>query len=314
MGRIGALGCSFMFNPITKEKIPPYEEGKKGYDARQQIDDPIKTRLMVIDGPSDFDGYFHYGGEEEETDKDIQHRLTIRNNKTDYEAKAPRRVEGLLFKQAVSNPTVNLLKPYEPDAMPMPLGEFNEEEQKYLRGDHLIDNLVIPETMNDVGAKTIKKLTTPYERDVEDTMLDFIDKDGGRYYTSLTDHHDVNERGSNVRADEFYRLNGGANQPVGDRTFESLYAQQNGDKTVSMVNFRQQDNFKAKANLGLYSGNPTSGNNRDDMIQKAVEREYALKHRRNRRNSESDEYEKAEQEYKRAEERVKQLREKRQQP
>jgi hypothetical protein len=311
MGRIGSLGCSYIFNPITGEKVPPYEE-EKGYDGRQQIDDPIKARLMVVSAPSNFEGYIHYGGEQEETEKDIEHRLTIRHNKTDYEAKAPRRVEGLLFKQAVANPSINLSRPYEPDAKPMPLGDFNEEEQKYLRGDHIIDNLVIPETMNDLGARTIKKLTTPYERDVDDTVLDFIDKDGGRYYTSLYDHHDANESGSNVRADEFFRLNGGANQPVGDRSFESLYAQQNGDKTVSMVNFRQQDNFKAKANLGLYSGNPTSGNNRDDMIQKAVDREYALKHRRNRRNSESDEYEKAEKEYKIAEERLKKLRAKRQ--
>lgn len=312
MGRIGSLGSSYMFNPITGEKTPPYEK-EKGYDGRQQIDDPIKARLMVISAPSNFNGYFHYGGEEEETEKDIEHRLTIRNNKTDYEAKAPRRVEGLLFKQAVSNPSINLMRPYEPDAMPMPLGDFNEEEQKYLRGDHIIDNLDIPETMNDKGARTIKKLTTPYERDVDDTVLNFIDKDGGRYYTSLYDHHDVNERGSNVKADEFYKLNGGANQPVGDRSFESLYAQQNGDKTVSMVNFRQQDNFKAKANLGLYSGNPTSGSgNKEMMIQQAVEREYALKHRRNRRDSESDEYEKAEKEYKRAEERLKQLRARRQ--
>lgn len=319
MGRIGSLGCSFIFNPLTGEKNPAYENNmgygqkqrrKKGYDAREQIDDPIKMRVDVINAPLNFDGYVHYGGEQEETDKDIEHRLTIRNNKTQYEATAPRRVEGLFLKQAIERPLINLIMPYEPDAMPMPLGEFNSEEQKYLRGDHIIDDIVINETNNDKGTKATLKRQSPYERDTEDTPLDFIDNNGGKYYTSLTDHHVANEQGSNVRADEFFKLNGGANQPVGDRTFESLFNQQSGDKTVSMVNFKQQDNFKARQHLGLYSGQPTTTNpktNNEDMIQQSIERNLRSRHRR---NSESDEYNKAEQEYKLAEQKLNHLRSK----
>jgi hypothetical protein len=127
------------------------------------------------------------------------------------------------------------------------------------------------------------------------TELDFIDNDGGEYFLDINNKYAVDSTGSNVRADAF-EVSG---QPVGDRTKEDLFAQQNSDRTVSSDNMRMQNNFKAKEQIGKFSGNPTQGRMAEqDAIQAAIERTMmarniggkyykGMRHRK-REDSESD--------------------------
>jgi len=315
MGRIGAKGCAKMGIFGTNQNVPAYE--KRGYVGDQQLDDTNRIRLPTNDGPLEWKG-FHYGGEQEETEQDIDERLKQRNNKNDFEAKTGRRQEGLLYLNALDQPVININEPYSVGGNSLPLGQFNEEQQKYIRSDEG-KPLPLRDTNLDKGVQSLQKTETPYNRDIQPSVMQFIEDDGGRYYKSILNQHSVDNLGSNVIAEEFYKNNGGANQPVGDRSFESLYYQQDGSKTVSNDNVRQQNNFKAKQTLGVFQGQPTMGgqsanpNRMRDMLDEEL-RSRHIGYRKNRRNSESDEYEKAEQEYKRAEERVKELRAKRQQP
>jgi hypothetical protein len=85
--------------------------------------------------------------------------------------------------------------------------------------------------------------------------------------------------GSNVLANQYFDDNGGRNQPVGDRTTESLYEQQMGYNTVSNDNIKQQNNFSAKRQLGLYQGTPTTQKERDDLfLQEFIRQDMDSRH------------------------------------
>lgn len=234
-----------------------------GYTATQQLDDQNRIRLPVVDSPVKYDT--RYGGLEKDIEEDISERLKITFNKTDYDIKVGKRCEGLQFKKALDMPVINILQNAESNAMSLPLGNFTNAEQRYIRGDNL--NLPEPpKTHYDEGAMSLQKTEAPMKKYVQPTELQFIDEDGGKYYTNLFKPNEVNEMGSNVLANQYFDDNGGRNQPVGDRTTESLYEQQMGYNTVSNDNIKQQNNFKAKQILGKYQGVPTTQKEKDDMF------------------------------------------------
>ena len=257
MGRIGSEGCSKIICLATGDYLPAYEEAKegRGLDARAVYDNYEKLRIPVLFNPIE---YTESDGDlSEDIEEDLNERLSITNNKTEYQTKIGRRAEGLLFRQHIDNPVVNLLHNFSPGTTPMPLGFFTAEEQMYLRGDHL--DLEEPiETKSDEARAALQKTQAPYKQDIRPSEMDFIDEDGGKYYKSILGIGKIDIQGSNVKADQFFEDNGGKNQGVGDRTTEDLYEQQMGDTTVSNVNFRQQQNFKAKQLLGEYQGTPTT--------------------------------------------------------
>jgi hypothetical protein len=261
MGRIGAIGCAKIMGH-DGEPMPAYEN-TGAIIARQSYDDPVKIRIPVIASPVKYN--MDYGGLEKDIHDDLFERLKYTNNKSDYDVKVGKRQEGLIFKSALDKPVVNLLQNYDANLMPLPLGQFTEREQAYLRGD----NLDLPEpviTENDEGNQALQKTQAPFEKDVQLTELQFIDMDGGKYYTSILKRNEVDGFGSNVIADQYFEDNGGSGQPVGDRSVESLYNQQMGYKTVSNVNVKQQNNFKAKQQLGLYQGVPSTQKERDQLF------------------------------------------------
>lgn len=304
MGRIGSNGCAKIRIAGTDEFLPAYD--KRGYVGDQQLDDTNKIRLPTNNGVMDYKGYFHYGGEQEATEGDIDERLKIRHNRNDFEAKTSRHQEGLLFKNALDQPVINLNAPYQTGGQnPLPLGEFSKEEQEYLVGDINVD-INFDDTNLDKGAQSLQKTNIPYERDVIPSVLDFIDEDGGKYYKSILNRHSVDNFGSNVVAEEFFKNNDGANQPVGDRSYESLYRQNDGHKTVSNDNIRQQNNFKAKQILGHFSGNPTTTKPINKM-RDLFDEEIKSRHFGHRKNEASNEYKRAQQEYKKAEAELKRL-------
>lgn len=252
-GRLGAIGCAKILNEISGEYLPAYEK-YEGYDSRTAMDDAIKMRLPVRNSPVEYN--IKYGGAEEEANADIMNRLQYRDNKTEYDYKKPRRMEGLLFKQALDYPVINLSQNYSGGACPLPLDQFSEEEQKLIRNDAPIAEET--KTVSDHVNANLQKTDEPYNRNVMMSQMEFFDKDGGRYFKGLhPDMYSITPEGSSVVADKYYEINGGKDQPVGDRSMESLYNQQMGDKTVSNVNIRQQANFKSRQQLGKFSGVPT---------------------------------------------------------
>lgn len=262
MGRLGSLGCAKIIGPMG-EPLPAYEHRGKGIVARNQYDDQIRIRIPIYDSPVEYDT--NYGGLEKDIKDDIDERLKYINNKTEYEVKVGKRPEGLVFKAMMDKPVLNLVQNYDANLVPLPLGTYTDKEQAYLRGDKL-DLPTPPTTHLDEGNQSLQKTQAPFAKDMQPTELQFMDEDGGKYYTSILKQHEVNESGSNVRADQYFDDNGGRGQPVGDRTVEDLYEQAMGYKTVSNVNLRQQQNFKAKQQLGLYQGTPTTQKEKDAVF------------------------------------------------
>jgi hypothetical protein len=291
MGRIGQGLCKII-DFATGDYKPAYEH-YEGWDAAQAIDDINKIRLPIRDSP--FAGRKpHYGGNEEVIRDDIVQRLKETTNKSEYDVKVGKRCEGLQLAAAMDKPFINLERNGESNTMALPLGEFNADEQKLIRNDRFPD-IEIRETNFDKFTTKLQKTETPYPQNMPQTELDFIDNDGGEYFLDINNKYAIDAGGSNVRADAF-EVSG---QPVGDRTKESLFAQQTGDKTVSSDNMRQQNNFKARQEVGKFSGMPTQGRGAEqDAIQRAIERTMAtrnvggryykgMRHRK-REDSESD--------------------------
>jgi hypothetical protein len=274
MGRIGAIGCAKIIG-AEGEPLPAYEH-TGAIVANQAYDDQVKIRIPMVASPVKYET--KYGGLEKNIHDDISDRLRYTNNKTEYEVKVGKRQEGLIFKSACDKPVVNLLQNYDANLMPLPMGEFTEREQQYLRGDNL--PLATPhQTEYDEGTQALQKTQEPFEKNKQPTELQFIDEDGGKYYTSILKRGEVNELGSNVRADQYFDENDGRNQPVGDRSVESLYDQQMGYKTVSNVNIKQQNNFKAKQHLGLYQGTPSTQKEKDDLfLQEFIRQDMDSRH------------------------------------
>lgn len=265
MGRIGQGLCKII-DFATGDYKPAYEH-YGGWDAAQAIDDINKIRLPIRDSP--FAGRKpHYGGNEEVIRDDIIERLKETTNKSEYDIKVGKRCEGLQLAAAMDKPFVNLERNGESNTMALPLGEFNADEQKLIRNDKFPD-IEIRETNFDKFTSKLQKTETPYPQNMPQTELDFIDNNGGEYFLDINNKYAIDAGGSNVRADA-YEVSG---QPVGDRTKESLFAQQNSDRTVSSDNLRQQNNFKARQEVGKYSGLPTQGRmSEQDAIQAAIER------------------------------------------
>jgi len=291
MGRIGQGLCKII--DLTTGDYKPAYEHYKGWDAAQAIDDINKIRLPIRDSP--FAGSVpHYGGNEEVIRDDIIQRLKDSPNKTEFDIKVGKRCEGLQLAAAMDKPFINLARNAESNIMALPLGEFNAEEQKLIRNDKFPD-IEIRETNFDKFTAKLQKTETPYPQNMPQTELDFIDNDGGSYFTDINNKYVVDSTGSNVRADAF-EVSG---QPVGDRTTSDLFAQQNSDRTVSSDNMRMQNNFKARQEVGKFSGMPTQGRGAEqDAIQAAIERTLAsrniggryfkgMRHRK-REDSESD--------------------------
>ena len=291
MGRIGQGLCKII--DLTTGDYKPAYEHYGGWDAAQALDDVNKIRLPIRDSP--FAGRVpHYGGNEEVIRDDIIQRLKDSPNKSEYDIKVGKRCEGLQLAAAMDKPFVNLARNAESNTMAIPLGEFNADEQKLIRNDKFPD-IEIRETNFDKFTTKLQKTETPYPQHLPQTELDFIDNDGGEYFLDINNKYAIDSTGSNVRADAF-EVSG---QPVGDRTKEDLFAQQNSDRTVSSDNLRQQNNFKARQEVGKYSGMPTQGRGAEqDAIQAAIERTLmarniggkyykGMRHRK-REDSESD--------------------------
>lgn len=274
MGRIGSKGCAKIYGP-DGDALPAYDN-TDGYVANMQLDDQVKIRMPITNSPAEYKT--HYGDLEKNIDSDITERLKFINNKTEYDIKVGKRQEGLMFAAAKDVSVVNLFQNYQPGGYnPMPLANFSRKEQMYLRGD--MEMPAQTETLFDKGTQSLQKTQAPFEKDVQPTELEFIDEDGGEKYTSIIKRNVIDSSGSNVKADAYFDENGGRNQPVGDRTAESLYDQQMGYNTVSNVNIRQQNNFKARQQLGLYMGAPTTQKEKDNLfMQEFLAKDLAGRH------------------------------------
>jgi hypothetical protein len=265
MGRIGQGLCKII-DFATGDYKPAYEH-YNGYIADQALDDINKMRLPISNTP--FAGLKpHYGGNEMIIKEDIIDRLKNTSNKSEYDYKVGKRCEGLQLAAAMDKPFINLERNAESNVMAIPLGEFSDKEQALIRND-MYPDIMIRNTNFDEGTAKLQKTETPYPQNMPQSELDFIDNDGGEYFLDINNKYVVDAGGSNVRADA-YEVSG---QPVGDRTKEELFAQQTSDHTQSAVNMRQQNNFKARQEVGLYSGMMTQGSEKQsEAIARAIER------------------------------------------
>jgi len=179
-------------------------------------------------------------------------RLRLRNNKTEYERKKGRRVEGLQYASAKDRPYANIQENAANFEIPEKLQNMTEGQQfkliKVYPKIQMKDNLIgkMDEALN--------KTQDGYEIDKANVEqpLEFIQEGKGKYMTEMSNNNAIDSMGSTIKQNYAVEMN----RPVVPMTGFQIYKQfVQSNKTISNINSRQRSNAKARQIIGLYAGN-----------------------------------------------------------
>jgi uncharacterized protein YxjI len=260
MGRIGQ-SLSKITSLATGELEPPYEV-YRGITGGNMWDDVIRLRTPIRDSVVNYSG--KWGSTDKAAFADIQKRLKLRNNKTEYEVKKGRRPEGLMFKAALDRPFINITEPMQDITVPMRYQDMDHKEQCRIKTEYpKID--IVKSPMTDIPAE-LNRTDTPYEIDDlnDQDIAEFIDKNRGEHFTELSNNNAIDSSGSTLVPNYAVEMN----RPVRPTTTKDIYNMYNGKSTISPINLRQLNNAKARQILGLYSGNPSGVREMEDRFMR----------------------------------------------
>ena len=203
----------------------------------------------------------------------IDKRHKTRMNLTEWEKKMPRRVENLFLLNAKDKPFVNMGEKPDADLVPLRFEDFTKDEQ-YKLAVAYPKNMAPPKpSMTDYIATSTDKQVAPYainNFNAEDEF-NFIQKGRGKDFIVKSNNNAIDVGGSTIAID--YARD--ENQEVGPRTEEEIYKAENDNITKPNINRRQNENFKSRQLLGVYSGEPPKGGSAGSLYPTNVSSPHA---------------------------------------
>jgi hypothetical protein len=179
-------------------------------------------------------------------------RLRLRNNKTEYEKKRGRRVEGLQFAAAKDRPYTNIQENAANFEVPEKLQNMTEGQQFKLV--KVYPKVQIKDNLMGKMDEALNKTQEGYEIDKLNTEqpLEFIQEGKGKYLTEMSNNNAIDSMGSTIKQNYAVEMN----RPVTPMSGYEIYKQYiQSNKTISNINARQRANAKARQIIGLYAGN-----------------------------------------------------------
>ena len=278
MGRFGDPRTSpnVILDLGTGKPLPAYEGLK--YHTNAFIDSPDRMRLPTDNRLTNFQ--YSNKSTQDATYDIVKDALKLRNNHgDDYSLKIGKRPEGMEFAQALSMPYINLSENHLGFYIPKKYDDFAEDEQRKLL-KVVPDDATIKPSIDDTLRRNLKTVPPYYvenlnSKAINGQPMDFI-KGEGKDLTEFSKNNGYSDYfGSTVRPD--YKEDIG--QKVRPRDFDSIVKQMHSGKTVSNINLRQLDSFKAKQLLGVYGGNVggSSGGSSDSAMteyHRMMKRQY----------------------------------------
>ncbi len=252
MGRIGTEGCSKIYSIATKSNTPAYTYPDKT-TASQSVG---VVGIPLIESP--FKSDVELKNMQSASNEMIMERISMRDNKTNYQLKIGRRSEGNRFQNAKDKPYVNYsgTLSYGDDIHAnAPSIDFFDEQQKALLTKTFTKQMEQPISALGQTVELVNKfeLGSPYPNQIIDKaneqLGNFINDHLGQIETQPNVPTGYTDGGSNIKPN----LAEEQNQPAGPQTAKDIYINSfMSQKTVSGVHLRQLNLGKSRAILGLY--------------------------------------------------------------
>lgn len=254
MGRIGSpYAQSRIFDLNTRDYQPAFEP-YTGQNAMVMMDDPNRMPMQLSHAP--FQNNYIYNNTNATSFHDIKNRLKRINNKTEYQKKVGKRVEGLAYSEVLAKPYLNVQENMENFTVPEKLQNLSPAEQ--YKASVSIPKVLIAPTHLGSAVEFNLKTQPPYEIDELNNMspMEFIQGGHGKNMIGLSKNNAMDINGSNIKFNNAIE----ADKPVYPKTgFENYKSYLENKKTRSGINARQIDNLKSRQILGTYNGNPSGG-------------------------------------------------------
>jgi hypothetical protein len=254
MGRIGSQYAQARIYDLNTREFQPAFEPFEGQNAMIMYDSADKMPMQLSHTP--FKNNFKYSNMNATSYHNIKDRLKRINNKTEYEIKAGKRVEGLQASQVFATPYINIQENYENFSVPQKLQNLSASEQ--YKATNVYPKVNIEPTYLGKAVEFNNKTQQPYQIEIQNnlTPMEFIKSGMGKTYATMSKNNAVDNMGSTLKQN--YAVE--ANQPVVPKTGFQLYKDYLENRhTHTGINARQIDNLKSRQILGTYSGMPSQG-------------------------------------------------------